>query len=119
MIGTGVYAAGTDEEAQHLYTSAQQQILSLIRGHPGKLPPPVKNMNQLWSPVERAALDQRSRYTAVGAPETVRSKLQQLITATEADEIILVGQIYDHKARLHSFEIAAGILQRVQPPALH
>lgn len=109
MIGLGIYAAETDEEARYLFTSAQQQVLSLIRGHPGKLPPPVKSMDGLWSAAEQAALAQRTRYTVVGSPQIVRERLQEILGETEADEIILTGQIYDHTARLRSFEIAAQI----------
>jgi luciferase family oxidoreductase group 1 len=113
IIGAGVYAADTDEDAQRLYTSAQQQVLSLIRGHPGQLPPPVDKMDDLWSAAERTAIEQRGRYAAVGSPETVRHRLEQFRTETAADEVIATGQIYDHKARLYSFEIAAKILTQI------
>jgi luciferase family oxidoreductase group 1 len=111
MIGAGVYAAESDAEAQHLFTSAQQQILGLIRGHPGKLPPPIENMDQLWSGAERAAIEHRAQYTAIGSPETTRTRLRQMLGATAADEIILTGQIHDHAARLRSFEIAGEIMR--------
>jgi luciferase family oxidoreductase group 1 len=113
MIGAGVYAAEIEHEAQRLFTSAQQQILSLIRGHPGKLPPPVEDMDKLWSPAERAAIEHRAQFTAVGSPETVRAKLQHMLEITAADEIILTGQIHDHNARLRSFEIAANVLREI------
>ena len=113
MIGAGVYAAENEREAQRLFTSAQQQILSLIRGHPGKLPPPVGDMDKLWSPAERAAIEHRAKFTAVGSPETVRARLQQMLEITAADEIILTGQIHDHNARLRSFEIAANVLREI------
>jgi luciferase family oxidoreductase group 1 len=107
MIGAGVFAADTDAEARRLFTSAQLQFLSLVRGRPGKLPPPVDSINEHCSPAERAAIDQRTRCSAVGSPETVRRRFQELLDQTHADEIIATGQIFDHAARLHSFEIAA------------
>ncbi len=107
MIGAGVYCAETDEEGRHLFTSAQQQILTLIRGNPGKLPPPVQSMEPLWSEPERAALGQRARYTAVGSFQTVQRRLQEMADETACDEIIITSQIYDHKARLRSFELVA------------
>jgi luciferase family oxidoreductase group 1 len=106
MIGAGVFAADTDAEARRLFTSAQLQFLSMVRGRPGKLPPPVDSIDDLCTPAERAAIDQRTRYSAVGSPETVRRRLRELLEQTHADEIIATGQIYDHAARLHSFEIA-------------
>lgn len=113
IVGAGVYAAETDDEAHRLFTSAQQQTLALIRGHPRLLPPPVESMDALWNAAEERAIRQRTRYTAVGSAETVRGRLEQLIAETGADEIIVVAQIHDHAARLRSFEIAGRILQRL------
>jgi luciferase family oxidoreductase group 1 len=110
MIGAGIFAAETDAEAQRLFTSAQLQFLKMVRGRPGKLPPPVETMDGLWSVPERAAVQQRTRFAAVGAPETVRRRLEEMLEETAADEIIATAQIYDHAARLRSFEIAAAIL---------
>jgi luciferase family oxidoreductase group 1 len=107
IIGAGVFAAETDAEARRLFTSAQLQFLSLIRGRPGKLPPPVDSIDELCSPAERAAIDERTRCGAIGSPETVRRRFQELLERTKADEIIATGQIYDHAARLRSFEIAS------------
>ncbi|MEY2528038.1 MAG: hypothetical protein QOJ05_128 [Verrucomicrobiota bacterium] len=110
IIGASVFAAETDSEARRLFTSAQLQFLSLIRGRPGKLPPPVDSIDDLCSPVECAAIDQRTRYAAVGSPETISRRFQEFLAQTHADEIIVTGQIYDHTARLRSFEIAAAAL---------
>ncbi|MFZ1220492.1 MAG: LLM class flavin-dependent oxidoreductase [Chthoniobacterales bacterium] len=107
IIGAGVFAAETDAEARRLFTSAQLQFLSLLRGRPGKLPAPVDSIDELCSPAERAAIDQRTRYAAVGSSETIRRRFQEFLAQTHADEIIVTGQIYDHAARLRSFEIAA------------
>jgi luciferase family oxidoreductase group 1 len=107
IIGAGVFAAETDAEAQRLFTSAQLQFLTMIRGRPGKLPPPVDSIDEIVTPAERAAIDDRTRCAAVGSPDTVRRRFQELLALTRADEIITTGQIYDHAARLRSFEIAA------------
>jgi luciferase family oxidoreductase group 1 len=113
IVGAGVYAADNDHEARRLFTSAQLQVLSLIRGHPGKLPPPVDKMDDYWTPEEQAAIEHRSRYTAVGSADTVRKRLQTFLEETGADEIIATAQIYDHAARLHSFEIAPRIFKQI------
>jgi len=110
MIGVGIYAAETDTEAQRLATSAQLQFLSMVRGRPGKLPPPVESMDGIWSPAEQAAVRERTRCTAIGSPATVRQRLEELLDETAADEIIATAQIYNHSARLRSFEIASEIL---------
>jgi alkanesulfonate monooxygenase SsuD/methylene tetrahydromethanopterin reductase-like flavin-dependent oxidoreductase (luciferase family) len=113
MIGAGVFAAETDAEARRLFTSAQLQFLSLIRGRPGKLPPPVDRIEDHCSPPELAAIAQRTKCSAVGSPETVRRRLLELLEQTRADEIIATGQIYDHASRLHSFEIAAEMFREI------
>lgn len=112
MVGAGVFAAETEEEARRIFSSAQLQFLSLVRGRPGKLPPPVDNIDDHCTPGERAAIDQRTRYTAVGSAETVKGRLKEMVELTKADEIILTGQIYDHAARLRSFEIAAEVMRK-------
>ena len=116
MIGAGVFAAETDAEAERLFTSSQLQFLSMIRGRPGKLPPPVESMEGRWSAGERAAVLERTRCSAVGSPATVQRRLESLLEETEADEIIATAQIYDQAARLRSFKIAAGVLSRFVRP---
>ena len=107
MVGVNVFAADTDGEARRLITSLQQQFVNLRRGTPGPLPPPVDNMDDYWSPMERVGVEQALAYSVVGAPVTVRRGLEAFIAETHADELMLTAQIYDHAARLRSFEIAA------------
>jgi alkanesulfonate monooxygenase SsuD/methylene tetrahydromethanopterin reductase-like flavin-dependent oxidoreductase (luciferase family) len=114
IVGVGVYLAESNEQAQHLFTSAQQQILSLIRGRPGKLPPPVPSMKPLWNAAEQTAIEQRGQYTLVGSPETVRARLQRIREETECDEMIVTTQMHDHAARLRSFEEAAVLFRELE-----
>src|SRR3981189_17809 len=113
MVGINVFAADTDAEARRLITSLQQQFVSLRRGTPGPLPPPVDNWDDLWSPLERAGVEQALAYSVVGAPDAVARGLEALMAETGADELMLTAQIYDHTARLRSFEIAAEARQRI------
>jgi luciferase family oxidoreductase group 1 len=111
IVGIGLYAADTDEDAQRIFTSAQLATLNLVRGRPGLLPPPVASMDDHWSAAERDALEHRTRYCAVGSAETVRRRLAEIVEETAADEIIAVAQIYDHTARLRSYEIGARVFE--------
>jgi len=113
IIGIGLYAAESDDEARRLFSSAQLQGLSLIRGRPGKLPPPVDNIGEQWSREEHAALAQRTQFAAVGSPETVRHRIEEWLEQTAADEMIAVSQIYDHAARLRSYEIGSRVFQQI------
>ncbi len=109
MICIGVCAADTDEEARRLFTSTQQQFLALRRGRPGLLPPPVDDITAIAAPHELAGLDHTFRYSAIGSPETVAAKVKAVIAATGADEVMAASQIFDHAARLRSYEILAGL----------
>jgi luciferase family oxidoreductase group 1 len=109
MLGVNVVAADTDAEARRLFTSLQQQFLNLRRNTPGQLPPPVESLEGGWSAAERAGMEHMLRYSVVGAPDTVRDGLEAFIERTGADEIMVTAQIYDHAARLRSFEIVAEV----------
>lgn len=109
MLGFNVCAADTDEEAQLLRTSAQQSFVRLRRGTPGQLPPPLAGFEATLSSAERRMLDEVASCSAVGGPETVRRGLEAFVAKTGADELIVVSSIFDHGARLRSFEIAAQV----------
>ncbi|KJL05230.1 MULTISPECIES: LLM class flavin-dependent oxidoreductase [Priestia] len=111
MLGVNVIAADTDREAERLATSMQQQFLNLIRNTPGKLKAPVDNMDELWTDFEKASLQQQLGSSIVGSPETIKAKLEQFIEETDADELMINAQIYDHKARLRSYEIVSQLFK--------
>lgn len=107
MVAVNVIAADTEEEAERLATSLQMQFINLIRNKPGKLQPPVDDMDEIWTPYEKAALKQQLGSTIIGSPETVKEKLQKFLDETRVDEMMVTAQIFDHQARLRSFEITA------------
>jgi luciferase family oxidoreductase group 1 len=111
MVGVNVIAADTDAEARRQFTSVQQAFLNMVRGRPGQLPPPVDSMDGRWTPTEQAYVEQRIRVSAVGTVDTVREQLRAILAATSADEVILTAHIYDHTARLRSFELAAHVMR--------
>jgi luciferase family oxidoreductase group 1 len=113
MVGVNAFAADNEHEARRLMTSLQQQFVNLRRGTPGPLQPPVDSMDDIWSPAERAGVEQSLAVSAVGTPEMVERALKTLIAQTGADELMVTGQIYDHAARLRSFEIAASVRDRL------
>jgi luciferase family oxidoreductase group 1 len=108
MLGVNVFAADTDEEARLLFTSLQQAFVNLRLGRPGKLPPPVPGYGERLGPMERSMLEQALACSVVGPPDDVREGLESFVAETGADELMVTSQIYDHEARLRSFEITAG-----------
>lgn len=105
MVGVNVVAADSDEEAHYLATSQTQQFLNLIRGKPGRLLPPVENLEELMNPLEKDAINDKLRASINGSPDVVKEKLQAFVNETQADEVIINSQIYNHKARLRSYEL--------------
>ena len=111
MIGVNVFAADTDEEARRLFTSLQQQFVNLLRGAPKEAPPPVDDMTGRWTLAERSHVDRMTRVSAVGSASSVHQTLAALLEQTRADELILTAGIFEHRARLRSFEIASEVLR--------
>lgn len=112
MVAMNLFAADTDGEARRLVTSQQIQFLRLIRGGGGPLEPAVDSMDGLWlEERERAIVENMHRYSVIGSKETVRARMRHLQELTKADEWIASAQIYDHEARLRSYEILAQVVQ--------
>lgn len=114
MVCVNVVAADSDRDARFLFTSMQQQFINLRRGAPGPLPAPVEDMDAIWSPAEQFGVEQTLRLSIVGDRTKVRHGLQSLLRETQVDEVMVNGQIFDHQARLRSFEIAMDVQQSLQ-----
>jgi luciferase family oxidoreductase group 1 len=107
MLGLNVFAAPTDAEAKLLFTSLQQAFVNLRAGRPGRLPPPVEGYDQTLEPMAKTMLGQALSCAVVGSPETVRQGIDAFVRRTGADELMVTAQIFDHAARVRSFEILA------------
>jgi len=106
-----VVAADTDEEAQHLFTTLQQNVIRMRRNTRGQLPPPIADLDDFCEPHEKMTASHTLQVSAVGSLETVRKTMRHWLELTGADELIVTGQIFDHQARLKSFEITAQAAQ--------
>jgi luciferase family oxidoreductase group 1 len=109
MLGFNVFAADSDGEARFLSTSMQQAFVNLRSGRPTQLPPPVEGFEEQLPPPAKAMLAEVLSCTAIGSPHTVRSALAAFIDRTKADELMITSQMFDHRARLHSYEITAEV----------
>jgi luciferase family oxidoreductase group 1 len=118
MVGVNVIAADTDAAAQRLFTSLQQQFTNMLRRARGLLQPPIDDIESYWSQVEKAQASNMLRYAFVGSRETVRRALQHCIEETAADELMVASAIYDHGARLRSYEILAEVAASLESPGL-
>jgi luciferase family oxidoreductase group 1 len=109
MLGFNVFAADCDDEARLLASSMQQAFVNLRSGRPGQLPPPVHGFVEGLDDSTRALLNDALSCSAIGSAQTIRDDLQAFIARTQADELIIASGIFDHAARLHSYEIAAQV----------
>jgi luciferase family oxidoreductase group 1 len=105
--GVNVFAADTDAEARRLFTSAQQAFVNVVRGRRGRLPPPIDDIDAYWTPDEKAQVSAMLERSFVGSRETIRAGLEEFSKQTAVDELIVAAAIYDHIARLRSYEILA------------
>lgn len=115
MLGINIVAAETDSEARRQFTSLQQSFTSLRRGTPGQIPPPIDDIDSFWTPTEKAMASHTLAVSAVGSSATVARQAQSFIDLTNPDELIVTAHIYDHRARLDSFERAAAICSALRP----
>ncbi|AWI75138.1 LLM class flavin-dependent oxidoreductase [Parazoarcus communis] len=107
MVGANAIGADSDDEAQFLLRSLRLRFAAMARGVRGTLPPPEDFRESDWTAAELAFADESLSCAAVGATSSMATQLSALVAQTGADEMILTAQIFDHQARLHSYEVLA------------
>jgi luciferase family oxidoreductase group 1 len=107
LVGINGIAADTDAEARRLFTSSQQSFTNMVRGTRGKLQPPIEDIDSFWLPAEKLHVESLLSRAVVGSKNTLRGKISRLVEETRADELMIVSPIYEHAARLRSYEIFA------------
>ena len=107
MIGCNVVVSDTEDEARKLFNSSQQQFTRMVRGTRGQLPPPVDDIENFWSPTEKEQVSSMLACSFYGSPATIKEKVLTLIETTGADELMVAAAIWDHQARVRSFELLA------------
>ncbi len=107
MVGVNVIAASTDDEARRLATSQQMSFTDIMRGRRQLTQPPIDDIDDYWTPLEKVQVMGMLERSIVGSPDTVRAGMEALVAETQADELIVVSDVYDHGARLKSHEIIA------------
>lgn len=113
MVAANLFAADTEEQAKLLFSSVQQQFISLRFGKPGLVPPPMPDIESHFPAAYLQATEQALAFSAVGTADTVERKFRRILELTAADELIVTAQIYDHQARLRSFEIGAQVWEQL------
>jgi luciferase family oxidoreductase group 1 len=113
MSCVNVIAADTDQEGHVLATSFYQMALGIIRGKSYPLMPPVSDMSKIWTEQEASAIHNMMAVTFIGSKETVAAGLEELIKLTGINELMITTNIYDHEARLKSFQITSEVMKEM------
>jgi len=111
MACVNVIVADTDEEAEYLATSFYQMALGIVRGRFYPLSPPVKDMGEIWSPQEEAAIKHMTKYAFIGSFGKVKAGLENFIELYDLDEVMVTTNIYDHDKRLKSLDYTSQALK--------
>jgi luciferase family oxidoreductase group 1 len=117
MLALNVVAAADDALARYLFTTQQQAFVTLRRGQPGLVPPPIDDIEAFWTPIEKRGVEHALACAAVGSPATVQRAIADFVARHQPDELMLTANIYDHAARRESFALAAAACQQVPAPA--
>jgi luciferase family oxidoreductase group 1 len=107
MVACNAVVAETEGQARRLFTTPQQSFVNLVRGTRGLLRPPIDDIEAYWSPAEKAHVSRMLARSFVGTGGEVASRLRGFVAETGADELIVAAAIYDHRARLRSYELLA------------
>ncbi|WP_321342911.1 LLM class flavin-dependent oxidoreductase [Breoghania sp.] len=107
IAGVNVFAAADDAQAARLATSLQMRFTGMLRGERGLTKPPIDDIETYWTPVEKQHVQDMMRCSFIGGPESLKRQLKAFADSVPVDEIIVSSSIYDHAARLRSYEILA------------
>jgi luciferase family oxidoreductase group 1 len=118
MVGVNIVAAETDAEARRLATTQQMSFTSIFRDARGLSKPPIDDIETYWTPLEKAQVGRMMACSIAGSPETVQRGIADLVARTDADELMIVSDIYDHALRKRSYEIIAQTQSAAIEPAL-
>lgn len=107
MLALNVVGAQDNAEARRLFTTLQQSFVNLRRGHPGLIPAPIDDIETYWNPLEKSGVQQALACSVVGDEQTVREGIAAFIERHKPDELLITANVFEHAARVRSFEIAA------------
>lgn len=111
MACVNMIAADTDAEAKKLATSLYQMFIGIVTGIRKRLQPPVDNMDTIWNDYEKELIDQMLAISFIGSPESIEKKMKEFLEEPEIDEVMVISNIYDQKAKIHSYKLFAEVMK--------
>jgi len=109
LLGVNIVAADTEAQARFLASSGRQSFTSLRAGTPIRLPPPSREWEKAVEAFDPSRLETAPTVSMVGSPQTIAAGLTTFVDRMRPDELIVVSHIYDHAARVRSYEIVAEV----------
>lgn len=106
-----VIAADTDADANKHATSLYQMFRGIITGERNLLQPPVDDISNVLSAYEAEQINQMLACTFVGSKALVKEDMESFLQQTQVDEIMVSAHIFDHQAKLRSYEIFAELMR--------
>lgn len=107
ILATHVVCADTDEEAERLATTVELNFVRRAKGEYLPLASPEEAAAYDYTPSDKARIAQNASRLTVGSPATVKVRLEPLLAATQAEELMVTSMMYDHEARKHCYELLA------------
>jgi luciferase family oxidoreductase group 1 len=107
ILAVAAVVADTDAEAERLASSMDLSRLRRDRGQHLPLPSVEEALAYPYTENERAAIARNRSRLFVGSPATVLQKLQPMIAASQANEVMVITAVYDHEARKRSYSLLA------------
>lgn len=112
MACVNMIAADTDDEANRLATSLYQMFIGIVSGQRKRLQPPVDSMVNIWTEYEEELVNQMLAYSFIGSAETIEKEIKEFISRTNVDEIMVISNLYDQQAKLHSYQLFAELMMK-------
>jgi luciferase family oxidoreductase group 1 len=106
ILALNVVASASEAESRRLFTTQQQSFVNLRRGRPGLIPPPLDDIEAFWEPHEKSGVERALACTVLGDPAQVAEGLKAFAERHRPDEMLVTANIFEHRARLRSFELA-------------
>jgi luciferase family oxidoreductase group 1 len=107
ILGAAIVSADTDADAERLAATVDLNYVRRSKGEYLPLASPEEAAAYPYTPIDRERIKYNRTRLFVGAPATVRARLDPLLAATQADELMITTMIYDHAARRHSYALMA------------
>ncbi|GGC68993.1 hypothetical protein GCM10011362_16920 [Marinobacter halophilus] len=107
MLAIPAIPAESMEQAQFLSTTSYQRILSLFRGQPLWMKPPIESMAGLWNAGEKASVQDFLGLQIMGDANALREQLDNLLSDIVVDELMFTVDIYDPAKRRQALDILA------------